>query len=51
MPNWVRGDLKIRGKEDNIKKFLFENLIQNDREIYEDESKLILISGKGLNVV
>lgn len=50
MPNWVRGDLKIRGTEDNIKKFLLENFIQNDRQIYEDEHNLILFSSKGFQI-
>lgn len=50
MPNWVRGDLKIRGEKDNIKKFLLDNLIQDDRQIIEDENNLILVSLEGFHI-
>ena len=33
MPNWICGDLKVRGTKENIKKFLIEGLISTGSKI------------------
>jgi hypothetical protein len=42
MPNWCRGTLEVRGMKDNIKKFLIENLNQDNKVVCEDDLKLTI---------
>lgn len=44
MPNWCRGNLVVRGTKDNVKRFLLENLKEDDLEILEDDKKLTIRS-------
>lgn len=37
MPNWVRGDLKVRGTKENIKRFLLEGLNEGVVEVICDD--------------
>lgn len=46
MANWCRGGLVVRGKKDNIKRFLLENLSANDIKIYENNNGLIIRSNE-----
>ena len=37
MPNWIRGDLKVRGTKENIKKFLLEGLEPIPKGLFNPE--------------
>jgi len=42
MANWCEGTLKIRGEQDNIKRFLIERFIHANRNVKEDEYQMVL---------
>lgn len=42
MPNWVEGVVKFRGKYNNIKKFLEEELIEVDMDFTQNPVQSII---------
>lgn len=38
MPNWCKGDLKVRGKKENIKKFLLEGIQPISKGLFNPET-------------
>jgi hypothetical protein len=48
MPNWCRGIIEIKGKSENIKRFLIDKLGKDAEQIIETEEKLILRSERYL---
>ena len=44
MPNWLEGVVKFRGKYNDIKKFLEEELIEFDMEIKQNKVQKININ-------
>ena len=41
MPNWAKGEIRIRGNQENVKKFILEGLEEVSGSIFEEEIKPI----------